>query len=181
RARRDRRAPRARLPEGERAHRRDGERAARGGGAAVAHAGAGAPRRGGVRAPHRVPEPRQPAARAGAPPAQGAGAAHRARRRPRPAGAPARHREPGARAVLRRGGGVLGVLLAVGLLPLLARLVPPWLPIAATPAMDLRVLGVAAGATVFAALVFGVVPALRACGRIDPESLRDGARAGAGA
>jgi predicted permease len=33
---------------------------------------------------------------------------------------------------------------------------------------------------VFAAMVFGVVPALRACGHVDPESLRDGVRAGAG-
>jgi putative ABC transport system permease protein len=82
--------------------------------------------------------------------------------------------------VLALAGGVLGVLLALAALPLLARLVPPWLPTVAEPALDLRVLAVAAAATAFAGLVFGVVPALRACGRLDAESLGDGARAGAG-
>jgi putative ABC transport system permease protein len=83
--------------------------------------------------------------------------------------------------VLALAGGVVGVLVALVLLPLLGRLVPEGLPIGAEPGMDLRVLGVAAGSTVFAALVFGVVPALRACGHIDPDSLRDGVRAGVGA
>ena len=82
--------------------------------------------------------------------------------------------------LLALAGGGVGIVLAVAVLPLLAHLVPPWLPVLAEPTMDLRVLGVAAAATVLAALVFGVVPALRACGNIDPESLRDGARAGAG-
>ena len=82
--------------------------------------------------------------------------------------------------LLALGGGVLGVLLAVGALPLLARLVPATLPIPGTPELDLRVLGVAAGMTVLAALAFGVVPALRACRDVDPESLREGGRAGVG-
>ena len=82
--------------------------------------------------------------------------------------------------VLALGGGVLGVFLAFALLPLLAHLVPTALPVGAEPTMSLRALAVAAGSTVLAAFVFGVVPALRACGHIDPESLRDGARAGAG-
>jgi predicted permease len=82
--------------------------------------------------------------------------------------------------LLAFGGGVLGVLLAAGALPLIARLVPSTLPIAGTPALDLRVLAVAAGMTVLAALAFGVVPALRACRDVDPESLREGSRAGVG-
>ena len=46
--------------------------------------------------------------------------------------------------VLAAAGGALGVLLAVAALPLLARLVPNSLPIAETPALDLRVLAFAA-------------------------------------
>jgi predicted permease len=83
--------------------------------------------------------------------------------------------------LLALGGGVLGVLLAMAALPALTRLVPAELPIAATPAMDLRVLGVAALVTVLAALGFGVVPALRACRNLDSEGLREGARSGIGA
>jgi len=82
--------------------------------------------------------------------------------------------------LLALGGGVLGVLLAMAALPALTRLVPAELPIAATPEMDLRVLGVAALVTVLAALAFGVVPALRACRNLDAEGLREGARAGIG-
>jgi hypothetical protein len=37
-----------------------------------------------------------------------------------------------------------------------------------------------AGATVLAALAFGVFPSLRACGHLDADSLRDGGRAGTG-
>jgi predicted permease len=74
--------------------------------------------------------------------------------------------------------GALGVLLAWLALPALGRLVPSGLPISATPAMDLRVLAAAAAATVIAALVFGVLPALRACSSLD--DLREGTRAGVG-
>jgi putative ABC transport system permease protein len=83
--------------------------------------------------------------------------------------------------LLALGGGALGVAIAAATLPLLAGLVPPWLPVPAQPELDLRVLAVAGGATLLAALLFGVVPSLRACGAIDPESLREGARAGSGA
>ena len=83
--------------------------------------------------------------------------------------------------LLALGGGALGVLLAMAALPALTRLVPAELPIAATPAMDLRVLAVAALVTVLAALAFGVAPALRACRDLDSEGLREGARGGIGA
>ena len=82
--------------------------------------------------------------------------------------------------LLALGGGVLGVLFAAASLPLLTRLVPAALPIAATPAMDLRVLGVAAAVTAIAALAFGVVPSLRACRGLDADGLREGARGGIG-
>jgi predicted permease len=80
--------------------------------------------------------------------------------------------------LLALGGGVLGVLLAMAALPVLTRLVPAALPIAATPAMDLRVLAVAAGVTVFAGIAFGVVPSLRVCRTVDADGLREGSRAG---
>jgi len=82
--------------------------------------------------------------------------------------------------LLAAGGGVLGVGLAVVALPLLTRLVPPFMPIA-LPTIDLRVLGVAALVTLLSALAFGVFPALRACRNVDAVSLHEGARAGASA
>jgi putative ABC transport system permease protein len=77
-------------------------------------------------------------------------------------------------------GGALGVLLAHAGLPLLAKLVPDFLPVAATPAVDLRVLLFAALLTALTGLAFGVIPALRASGPAAAEGLREGARAGAG-
>ncbi|MDB4965832.1 MAG: hypothetical protein JWN44_1521 [Myxococcales bacterium] len=82
--------------------------------------------------------------------------------------------------LLALGGGAIGIVLAMAALPVLTRLVPSALPIAATPAMDLRVLGVAALVTIVAAVAFGVVPSLRACRGIDSDALREGSRAGVG-
>lgn len=82
--------------------------------------------------------------------------------------------------LLALGGGLLGVLLAMAALPVLTRLTPSTLPIAAMPTVNLRVLGVAAAATLFAAIAFGVLPSLRACGHIDGDGLREGSRAGVG-
>ncbi|HEY6141537.1 MAG TPA: ABC transporter permease [Thermoanaerobaculia bacterium] len=58
-------------------------------------------------------------------------------------------------------GGTLGVLLAWGGLPLLARLVPTALPVEEVPSLDWRMLGLAAAMIVVTGLLFGVVPALR--------------------
>ena len=77
-------------------------------------------------------------------------------------------------------GGVPGVLGAVGSIPLLAKLVPTSLPIAQAPAIDWRVLTLAALLTVFTGIAFGVIPALRSGGGIDLSGLRDGVRAGGG-
>jgi predicted permease len=82
--------------------------------------------------------------------------------------------------VLTAIGGVLGVLLAVLIVPLFSTLVPPTLPVATQPALDLRVMGMAALFTLVTALGFGLFPALRA-GRTGFDALRDGARTGGGA
>jgi putative ABC transport system permease protein len=58
-------------------------------------------------------------------------------------------------------GGALGAALAVMVMPVAAALVPTTLPIANAPAADLRVMAVAAIATLVTGLGFGVVPAWR--------------------
>jgi predicted permease len=76
-------------------------------------------------------------------------------------------------------GGAVGVLIAVVTVPLFSTLVPPTLPVAIQPSVDLRVLIVAAVFTALTALGFGVFPALRA-GRTGFAALREGARGGGG-
>ncbi|MEO8502820.1 MAG: ABC transporter permease [Acidobacteriota bacterium] len=83
-------------------------------------------------------------------------------------------------ALLALGGGVLGVAAGFASMPLLALLVPPSLPITELPRLDLRVLSVAAVVTMFTALAFGVLPALRACRGTGPADLREGGRSGVG-
>lgn len=75
-------------------------------------------------------------------------------------------------------GGVLGVLLAVVSTPLLAQLVPTTLPIAAAPAADLRLAGLAAALSLVTALVFGALPARRPA-RGDLDALKATSRTGA--
>ena len=77
-------------------------------------------------------------------------------------------------------GGALGIALAVAAVPLLAQLVPATLPIAAAPAVDMRVLLFATGLTALTGIVFGLVPVLRVGGSPDLAGLREGARAGGG-
>jgi predicted permease len=76
-------------------------------------------------------------------------------------------------------GGAVGILIAVLTVPLFSSLVPPTLPVATQPSLDLRVLAVAAFFTSLTALGFGVFPALRA-GRTGFAALREGNRAGGG-
>ena len=78
--------------------------------------------------------------------------------------------------VLAAAGGLLGVLLALGALPLVARLVPNALPIAENPPLDLRVLAFAALMTLVTAVGFGLAPALRRFGDRGAIGLREGAR-----
>jgi predicted permease len=77
-------------------------------------------------------------------------------------------------------GGALGVLLANAGVPLMTRLVPMTLPIADTPAIDLRVLLFAAALTVLTGLAFGAWPAWRMGRGVDLSGLREGARSGGG-
>lgn len=74
-------------------------------------------------------------------------------------------------------GGILGILVGAAALPLLMRLVPQSLPIA-PPSIDLRVMVFALLLTGLTGLGFGVIPALRACGKAGIEALREGSRAG---
>jgi predicted permease len=80
--------------------------------------------------------------------------------------------------VLASAGGLLGILLAVVSAPLVARMAPSSLPIAAVPPVDLRMLAGAAVLTLITGLVFGVLPALRACRSADGSALKEGARGG---
>ena len=75
-------------------------------------------------------------------------------------------------------GGGLGILVAVAAVPLLTQLVPATLPIAATPAVDLRVLGFALVVTVVTGIMFGLAPVLRVGGKSDLAGLREGVRSG---
>lgn len=77
-------------------------------------------------------------------------------------------------------GGAVGVGLAASTLPILARLVPTGLPIAETPALDLRMLGLAMLVTMVTGLGFGTLPAIRALGGPTADGLREGSRSGVG-
>jgi putative ABC transport system permease protein len=82
--------------------------------------------------------------------------------------------------VLAAFGGGIGVAIAYAAVPLLNRLVPTTLPLASTPAVDLRVLSFAIALTVVTGLSFGLAPLLRLGGKADLEGLREGARSGGG-
>jgi putative ABC transport system permease protein len=77
-------------------------------------------------------------------------------------------------------GGAIGVAVAVGTVPLLARLVPPTLPLPGEPTVDFRVLAVAAVLVALTGLGFGVAPALGVGRARGLDALRDGARAAGG-
>ena len=76
-------------------------------------------------------------------------------------------------------GGAAGILIAALTVPLFSSLVPPTLPVATQPDIDLRVLAVAGLFTTLTALGFGLFPAIRV-GRTNFAALREGARAGGG-
>ena len=76
-------------------------------------------------------------------------------------------------------GSAIGLLAAVAGLPLLGWLVPPTLPVAQHPSVDVRVLALAAAVVALTGLTFGVVPALGTGGKTF-AALRDGTRTGGG-
>lgn len=75
-------------------------------------------------------------------------------------------------------GGAAGVVVAASSLSLFSSLVPPTLPIASQPGLDVRVFALAALFTGLAGLGFGLFPALRAVRRTGFAALREGSRAG---
>lgn len=75
-------------------------------------------------------------------------------------------------------GGALGMAVAAAAVPLLARLVPSTLPIAASPTIDARVVVFAAVLTLTTGVVFGLAPIVRLGRDTDADGLREGARAG---
>jgi predicted permease len=75
-------------------------------------------------------------------------------------------------AVLAVTGGLLGSAIAIGAVPIIARIVPNVLPLRTDPAVDLRVLAFAAVVTMITCLAVGVVPALRSSRTADTHALR---------
>ena len=82
--------------------------------------------------------------------------------------------------LLASAGGTLGVLVARAAVPLLNRLVPPTLPLASTPVVDVRVLLFAIALSGVTGLLFGLAPVLRVGGEADLGGLREGAPAAGG-
>jgi putative ABC transport system permease protein len=82
--------------------------------------------------------------------------------------------------VLAGVGGAIGILLATLSVPLFAELVPSSLPIAAAPAVDLRVLLIAVAVTLLTGIAFGVAPVARVGREGHLAGLREGARVGGG-
>ena len=78
-------------------------------------------------------------------------------------------------------GGAAGIIVAAAGVPLFSALVPPTLPVASQPGLDLRVLAFAAVFTSLTALGFGLFPAIRAGRRTGFDALREGNRTGGGA
>jgi len=81
--------------------------------------------------------------------------------------------------LLAMAGGALGVAVAQAAVPLLTRLVPPALPLAQAPSVDVRVLLFALAISAVTGIVFGLAPVLRV-GDVDASGLREGSRAGGG-
>jgi predicted permease len=78
--------------------------------------------------------------------------------------------------VLAMMGAVAGVVAAALAMPLLSRLVPPTMPVASAPGLDIRVFAIAAVFSLLTGLGFGLLPAIRVGGTTGFEALREGAR-----
>jgi len=77
-------------------------------------------------------------------------------------------------------GGLVGVVAAAVLLPLLSLLVPSSLPVAGQATLDLRALVIALGLTLLTGFAFGLAPALSAGRTSAMGALRSDARSGGG-
>ena len=83
-------------------------------------------------------------------------------------------------ALLAALGGGLGLILALTAIPTAIKLIPTTLPIAEVPGVDLRMLLIAAAATLGTGVGFGMLPALRAARRPVAADIREAARSSAG-
>jgi putative ABC transport system permease protein len=83
-------------------------------------------------------------------------------------------------AILTITGGAAGVAVAAASVPLFSSLVPPTLPVASQPALDVRVLALASLVTAITCLGVGLLPAIRTGRRSGFAALREGSRAGSG-
>jgi len=77
-------------------------------------------------------------------------------------------------------GGAVGLGVAAASVPLFSSLVPPTLPVASQPGLDLRALALAALFTAVTGLGVGLFPAVRASRSVAADALREGTRAGSG-
>jgi predicted permease len=75
-------------------------------------------------------------------------------------------------------GGGLGLFVAIAAIPTAARLVPSALPIAEVPRIDIRMLLIAAAATIGTGIGFGVLPALRAARLAGVAGVAESSRTG---
>ncbi|MBC8166257.1 MAG: ABC transporter permease, partial [Bryobacteraceae bacterium] len=81
--------------------------------------------------------------------------------------------------VLAVAGAVPGLLITAWMLPLLGQLIPESLPIS-IPELDAKAALLATLLSIGAGLLFGVLPAIRACRADVPDGLREGSRQGIG-
>ena len=80
--------------------------------------------------------------------------------------------------LLALGGGALGMLLALGVVYVLAHAGPASVPRLAQAALDLRVFGFALGVTLATGILFGLAPAMQGSGRSLSMALNEGGRGG---
>src|SRR5262245_30277449 len=82
--------------------------------------------------------------------------------------------------VLAVAGGLMGILIAAALLPVLSAIITTRLPLTDATILDPRVLAFTSLVTLATGLVFGVLPAWRACSSVNMDGLREGSRSGIG-
>jgi putative ABC transport system permease protein len=80
--------------------------------------------------------------------------------------------------LLALGGGVLGLLLAAGVIQVLAHAGPASVPRLAQAAIDLRLFGFALGVSLATGILFGLVPAMQGSGSSLSAALNEGGRGG---
>jgi predicted permease len=77
-------------------------------------------------------------------------------------------------------GGFIGILIATAVLPVLSAIITTKLPLSEPTVLDGRVLVFSGLVTFATGLVFGILPAWRACSGVNMDGLREGSRSGMG-